>query len=110
MALQGIYDAKHWRDRAAEMRVLSDEIKDPQAQRMMLKLANDYDKLADQAEDRATRPGPSLEYDQNAAECRQRAAQMENLQLKKKLEDMADVWDMLARERRQGVIENPDQT
>jgi hypothetical protein len=35
---------------------------------------------------------------------------MENLQLKKKLEDMADVWDRLARERRQGVIENPDQT
>ena len=36
-------------------RVLSDEIKDPQAQRMMLKLANDYDKLADRAEDRAGR-------------------------------------------------------
>jgi hypothetical protein len=44
------------------MRVLSDEIKDLQAQRMMLKLANDYDKLADRAEDRAARdiaPGPS---------------------------------------------------
>jgi hypothetical protein len=43
------------------MRVLSDEIKDPQAQRMMLKLANNYDKLADRAEDRAARntaPGP----------------------------------------------------
>jgi len=53
MALQGINDAKHWRDRAAEMRVQSDEIKGAQAQRMMLKLANDYDKLADRAEDRA---------------------------------------------------------
>ena len=44
-----------------EMRVLSDEIKDLEAQRMMLKLANDYDKLADRAEDRAARdmPGPS---------------------------------------------------
>jgi hypothetical protein len=55
MALQGINDAKHWRDRAAEMRVLSDEIKDPQALRMMLKLANDYDKLADRAEHRVAR-------------------------------------------------------
>jgi hypothetical protein len=43
------------------MRVLSDEIKDLEAQRMMLKLANDYDKLADRAEDRAARDmaGPS---------------------------------------------------
>jgi hypothetical protein len=61
MTLQGINDSKHWRDRAAKMRVLSDEIKDLEAQRMMLKLANDYDKLADRAEDRAARdiPGPS---------------------------------------------------
>jgi len=61
MGLQGIYDAKHWRDRAAQMRVLSDELKDPRAQRMMLKLANDYNKLADRAEDRAARDmsGPS---------------------------------------------------
>jgi len=60
MTLQGLNDAKHWRDRAAEMRVLSDEIKDPQAQRMMLKLANDYDKLADGAEDRTARDGISI--------------------------------------------------
>ena len=61
MTLQGLNDAKHWRDRAAEMRLLSDEIKDLEAQRMMLKLANDYDKLADRAEDLAARdvPGPS---------------------------------------------------
>ena len=61
MAHQSINDAKYWRDRTSEMRVLSDEMKDPQAQRMMLKLANDYDKLADRAEDRAARdrPGPS---------------------------------------------------
>jgi hypothetical protein len=61
MTLQGINDSKYWRDRAAEMRVLSVEIKDLEAQRMMLKLANDYDKLADRAEDRAARdmPGPS---------------------------------------------------
>jgi hypothetical protein len=62
MTLQGIYDAKHWRDRAAEMRVLSDEMKDFEARTLMLKLANDYDKIADRAEIRATRdktPAPS---------------------------------------------------
>ena len=62
MTLQGLNDAKHWRDRAAEMRVLSCEIKHLEAQSMMLRLANDYDKLADRAEDRAARdetPGPS---------------------------------------------------
>ena len=58
MDLQGIYDAKHWRDRAAQMRVLSDEIKDLEAQRTMLKLANDYDKIADRAEDRVARDMP----------------------------------------------------
>jgi hypothetical protein len=46
------------------------------------------------------------EYDQNAAECRQKTAQTTDLQLKKQLEEMAEVWDRLARERRQGVIEN----
>jgi hypothetical protein len=62
MALQGLNDAKHWRDRAAEMRVLSAEMKDFEARTLMLKLANDYDKLADRAEERAARdktPTPS---------------------------------------------------
>jgi hypothetical protein len=61
MTLQGLNDAKHWRDRAAEMRVLSADMRDFEARTLMLKLANDYDKLADRAEDRAARdvPGPS---------------------------------------------------
>jgi len=61
MTLQGLNDVKHWRDRAAEMRVLSCEMKDFEARTLMLKLANDYDKLADRAEARAKRdvPGPS---------------------------------------------------
>src|SRR5215469_6444076 len=93
-----------------KMRVLSDEMKDLEVRSLILRLANDYDKLADRAEDRAAHnaPGPS---EQHAAEYRQVAAQMKDPQLKKRLEDMADVWDMLARERRQGVVENnPDQT
>jgi hypothetical protein len=40
-----------------------------------------------------------LEYEQHAAECRQMVAQMKNPKLKKRLEDMADVWDRLAQER-----------
>ena len=61
MTLQGLNDAKHWRDRAAEMRVLSVGMKDFEARTLMLKLANDYDELADRAEDRVARdkPGPS---------------------------------------------------
>jgi hypothetical protein len=61
MTLRNINDAKHWRDRAAEMRVLSDDMKGAEAQRIMLKLAKDYDVLADRAEDRAAHdiPGPS---------------------------------------------------
>ena len=62
MALQALNDAKHWRDRAAEMRVLSGEMKDLETQSIMTKLANDYDKLADRVEQRASRdktPGPS---------------------------------------------------
>jgi hypothetical protein len=51
------------------------------------------------------------EYEQNAAECRQKAPQTTDFQLKKQLEEMAEVWDRLASERRQGVIENnPNQT
>ena len=50
------------------------------------------------------------EYDRRAAECRQKALQMEDPQLRKQLEDMADLWDRLARERRVGIVEdNPDQ-
>ena len=48
-----INDPKHWHDRAAEMRALSDNIKDVRARAMMLKLAEDYDTLADRAEARS---------------------------------------------------------
>ena len=47
-----------------------------------------------------------LEYEQHAAECREMAAQMRNPRYKKQLEDMAEVWERLARERRRGIVEN----
>jgi hypothetical protein len=50
-----IYDPKHWRDRAAEMRALADCMEKPETMAVMAKLAEDYDKLADRAEARESR-------------------------------------------------------
>jgi hypothetical protein len=47
-----------------------------------------------------------LEYERQAAECRKLAAQIKTPERRKQLEDMADVWDRLARERRAGIVEN----
>jgi hypothetical protein len=46
------------------------------------------------------------EYERQAAECRKLAAQMKTPEQRKQLEDMAEVWDMLAHERRVGIVEN----
>jgi hypothetical protein len=42
-------DPQHWRDRAAEMRVLANSAHDVETSRTMLKLAADYEKLAQRA-------------------------------------------------------------
>ena len=44
---QHISDSKHWRDWAAQMRVMSDWTKDAETKATMLKLADDYDALAE---------------------------------------------------------------
>ena len=46
-------DVNHWRDRAAEMRVLASTTKDIEAQAAMVRLADVYDELAHRAELRA---------------------------------------------------------
>ena len=46
------------------------------------------------------------QYEQHAAECRRIATVTKNPRYNEQLEDMAEVWDRLARERRQGIIEN----
>lgn len=50
-------DSKHWRDRAAEMRVLGEEMKEVETKKVMCQLADDYDLMADRAEERA-KPRP----------------------------------------------------
>jgi len=50
---QSINDPKHWRGRAEEMRVLADEMKDIESRSIILRLASDYDRLADRTEERA---------------------------------------------------------
>jgi len=53
MALNHVNDVNHWRDRADEMRILSRMVKDIEAQANMARLADDYDKLAERAEQRS---------------------------------------------------------
>jgi hypothetical protein len=55
-------DARHWEVRAAKMRAVAESLGNPNAARLMHDLANDYDKLARRAEERAkilVVPGPN---------------------------------------------------
>jgi hypothetical protein len=47
-------DSKHWRERAAHMRALSEMTKDTNVVATMLQLALDYDLLADRADARSS--------------------------------------------------------
>ena len=55
-----INDPKHWRYRAEEARAMAESMTDPEAKRLMLNVAADYERLAKRAEDRAGGDVPSL--------------------------------------------------
>jgi hypothetical protein len=43
-------DPHHWRHRAEEARLLAEEMKDPKAREAMMRMAKDYDHIAERAE------------------------------------------------------------
>jgi hypothetical protein len=53
-----IHDPAHWRQRAEQARTIADQMNDAEAKGMMLKIAEDYEKLAKRAEVRVAKsPG-----------------------------------------------------
>src|SRR6516162_9962673 len=59
--VESLNDPRHWRERAEEARSRADQIAEPQSKNAMLRIAHDYEVLAERAEARAS--GHSLKSD-----------------------------------------------
>ena len=46
-----IDDTNHWRDRADEARAIAASLSDPESKRIMIAIAENYDRLAERAEE-----------------------------------------------------------
>jgi hypothetical protein len=51
-------DPDYWRDRAAEVRALADDVNNQKARDVILQIAAEYEILADRAQERARRGRP----------------------------------------------------
>ena len=58
MANKLLNDPKHWRDRAERARIHAEQMRDPDACRMMLETAAGYERLAKKAEQRLLLDAP----------------------------------------------------
>ena len=61
MPAQDIYDPRRWRSRAKEMRVLAEGMYNTKTWRIVTRLADGWDKMADRAERRAANPARYLD-------------------------------------------------
>jgi hypothetical protein len=48
-----VNDPEHWRDRARQKRALAERLRNEHAKQTMLRIANDYERLAQRAEERS---------------------------------------------------------
>jgi len=56
-----IRDAGHWRSNAEEMRVVAEDMDDTETRRIINRLADGWDKMADRAERHAAKPNRGLD-------------------------------------------------
>ena len=51
MRMTPLHDPRHWRDRALEVRALQQRVPDPKAQRILTRIAEEYEEIAGLAKD-----------------------------------------------------------